>query len=211
LPNSRSTRAETPAATTPAGRPLVTTARPGTVSWPPVEHFPGARSVCLLTGPRWLPSAALLRGGGQRSGGGSRLGRARARERSGVVVPGARLALQLRQCRAIRSRRCSMSARGRQQDARKRGCGALAEGLALCERETRLEAVEGRVRTGAGLERSQHQDAERHGASVTPRLRGVSMRLAAMPRGSMTCGPPRPVSRRTRSSAARVRIASWPA
>src|SRR3954466_1041542 len=42
------------------------------------------------------------------------------------------------------------------------GRGAVAEALAFCGREMRLETVENRVRAGAGLERLHHHDAQRH-------------------------------------------------
>src|SRR3954465_12469180 len=51
-----------------------------------------------------------------------------------------------------------------QQVAWEPGRGA-AEGLAFYGREMRLETVENRVRAGAGLQRLQHHDAQRHRTS----------------------------------------------
>src|SRR4051794_10187026 len=58
-----------------------------------------------------------------------------------------------------------------QQVAWEPGRGAVAEGLALCGREMRLETVENRVRAGAGLKRLKHHDALRHRTRVAPRPR----------------------------------------
>ena len=56
-----------------------------------------------------------------------------------------------------------------QQVAWEPGRGTVAEGLALCGRKMRLETVENRVGAGAGLQRLQHHDAQRHRTSVAPR------------------------------------------
>jgi hypothetical protein len=65
-----------------------------------------------------------------------------------------------------------------QQVAWEPGRGAVAEDLALCGGKMRLETVENRVRAGAGLQRSQHHDAQRHRTSVAlrPRRARVSVR-----------------------------------
>src|SRR5215217_1743977 len=85
-----------------------------------------------------------------------------------------------------------------QQVAGEPGRGAVAEGLALCGREMRLETVENRVRAGTAVKRLQHHDAQRHRTSLASRARPrESVSLRAWLRSTRTrCGSrgPRPAA-----------------
>src|SRR3954451_1931771 len=66
-----------------------------------------------------------------------------------------------------------------QQVAWEPGRGAVAEALAFCGREMRLETVENRVRAGTGVKRLQHHDAQRHRTSLASRARPARERELA--------------------------------